>query len=694
MIERLLVANRGEIARRIMRTCRHLGIETVAVYSDADADAALVRDADMSVGLGGDSPSESYLRVDAVIDAAHRTGADAVHPGYGFLAESAPFARAVSDAGLVFVGPRADVIAAMGSKLEAKRLMAAAGVPLLPSAVLTGLDDDACAAAAAEVGYPLLVKASAGGGGRGMRVVGSADQLPDAVESASREAASAFGDGTVFAERHVAPSRHVEVQILGDDSGRVVHLHERDCSIQRRHQKIIEEAPAPTISDATRTALHGAAVRAGEAIGYTNAGTVEFLLAPSPGGGPEEFYFLEVNTRLQVEHPVTEAVLGVDLVELQLRVAAGKDVPPQDEIGSPNGHAVEARLYAEDPTADFLPSSGIVHAFSVPGDVRVDSILDNPSGAASDEVVTGPAAETAGVVPRFYDPMIAKVIAHAPTREDAARKLAASLAGATVDGIRTNRDLLVRTLRHPEFLTGRGDSSFLERHSPSELGRPLVEGAERACHAAAAALALQALHRGSDDHTGSVSTGFRNVPSAPQRVSLVDRDAGGSDGAAGSDDAGEHAVEYRFTRNRLTHLSVDGEALDGAVAHDITPHCVDLSVGGIRRLVDVRITPGSVSVTGPGGGSVFGVVPRFVEPEDTLDPGSTVASMPGTVVAVHVVEGDAVEVGDVLVVMEAMKMELAVTATTSGVVTSVPVEVGATVGAGTVLAVVEEAGGR
>jgi acetyl/propionyl-CoA carboxylase alpha subunit len=662
MIERLLIANRGEIARRIMRTCRELGIETVAVFSDADADAAFVQDADLSVSIGGVTPAESYLRVDALLDAAARTGADAVHPGYGFLAENAPFAQAVVDAGLVFVGPSPEVIAVMGSKLEAKRRMADAGVPLLPSAELTGLDDDGVRAAADQVGYPILVKASAGGGGRGMRIVPSPDELLDAVAGAAREAESAFGDGTVYAERYVAPSRHVEVQIFGDTSGRVVHFHERECSIQRRHQKIIEEAPSPSLDDETRSALHQAAVRAGEAIGYRNAGTVEFLLAPPGAEGRAEFFFLEVNTRLQVEHPVTEAVLGVDLVELQLDVATGGAVPAQDEIGPVSGHAIEARLYAEDPAADFRPSVGMVHRFAVPGRVRLDSSLDG-----------------GGEVTRYYDPMIAKVIAHAPSRETAAHRLASSLASATIDGITTNRELLVRTLRHPEFLGDRGDSQFLERNDPALMGRPLVEGTERAVYASAAALAIQAAHRRTDPHTAGVATGFRNVATAPQSVTFS---------------LGDQQVEvaYRFERGRLVQLAVDAEEMVDPVSYGISTDRVDVAVDGVRRQLDVRVHPDLVSVTGSSGGIVLGRLPRFVEPEDQVEAGSTVATMPGTIVAVSVEVGDAVAAGDVLVVMEAMKMELSVTAGAAGVVTAVPVAEGDSVEAGAALVVVDETG--
>ncbi len=660
MFERLLIANRGEIARRLMRTCVDLGVETVAVFSDADEDAAFVHDADLAVGLGGNAPVDSYLRIDAIVEAARRTGADAVHPGYGFLAENASFARAVCDAGMVFVGPSPEVIEVMGSKLEAKRRMADAGVPLLPSAELAGLDDQGVLAAGDAVGYPLLVKASAGGGGRGMRIVTTAGELADAVAGAAREAESAFGDGTVYAERYVSPSRHVEVQIFGDGSGRVVHFHERECSIQRRHQKIVEEAPSPSLDAETRTALHRAAVQAGEAIGYTNAGTVEFLLAPPGAGGHTEFFFLEVNTRLQVEHAVTEAVLGVDLVELQLQVAAGGEVPVQGDIGPVSGHAVEARLYAEDPTQDYRPTTGVVHHFAVPGPVRLDTAMDDE-----------------GEVSQFYDPMIAKVIAHAPTRDTAIRQLAASLAGATIDGIATNRELLVRTLRHAEFVGGQGDSDFLVRNDPAELGRSLVEGTEAAIHAAAAGLALQCVNRATDGHTPSVATGFRNVATEPQRLELVHGDR-------------SVMVEYRFQRGRLVDLAVDGVELAAPVVYGLGPDLVDLGIDGVRRELDVRIHPGQVSVSTHRGAIVFDRAPRFLEPEDQIDPGSTVATMPGTIVAVPVGEGDTVEAGDVLVIMEAMKMELSVSAGVAGVVTAVPVAVGDSVEAGSILVVVED----
>ena len=682
MIERLLVANRGEIARRVMRTCRDLGIETVAVYSDPDADAAFVADADVAVALGGETPAESYLRADAIVEAARRTGADAVHPGYGFLAENAAFARAVIEAGLTWVGPGPEAIEAMGSKLEAKARMEAAGVPLLPSADLTGMTSDEAAAAAEAIGYPVLIKASAGGGGRGMRIVETPDALADAVAGAAREAESAFGDGTIYAERYVSPSRHVEVQIFGDDTGRVVQFGERECSIQRRHQKIIEEAPSPTLDAETRSALHAAAVAAGEAIGYTNAGTVEFLLTADRGGdaAPLEFFFLEVNTRLQVEHPVTEEVFGVDLVRLQLEVAAGGPVPDQADVGQPSGHAMEARLYAEDPRADYRPSTGPVRAFLVPGSddgsVRLESAID--SGAS-------------GEVSRFYDPMVAKVIVHGPTRTAAARRLAAALAGTVVDGIATNRELLVRTLRHDEFLGDRGDSDFLVRNDPAELGRPLLEGEDLAVAAVAGALALQASNRVGDPNTAGVSSGFRNVVTRPQRVEL-------SAGETGVD------VEYLFRRGRLERVAVDGADLGRPELHLVSPTDVDLAIDGLRQRFAVHTTPGSgpeggpatLSVAGPAGAVTLAVTPRFEEPTGEGAAGSTIATMPGTVAKVDVDVGDRVAEGDVLVVLEAMKMELAVAATTAGTVTSVPVAAGDGVEAGTVLVVIEpdeDAGG-
>ncbi|MCW2816750.1 MAG: Carbamoyl-phosphate synthase chain, ATP-binding protein, partial [Nocardioides sp.] len=443
MITRLLVANRAEIASRVFRTCRGLGIETVAVHSDADGDLPYVAEADLAVHLPGNSPAETYLRGDLVIDAARRAGADAIHPGYGFLSENAAFARAVQDAGLTWVGPQPESIEAMGSKIEAKRLMAAAGVPVLEGP-----------AEPTEADLPLIVKASAGGGGRGMRIVRSLPDLPGEIERASEEAASAFGDGTVFVEPYVERGRHVEVQVVGGPDGVRVH-GERDCSLQRRHQKVVEEAPAPRLPDDTRAALHEAARAAAAAIGYLGAGTVEFLYDQAA----DRFFFLEMNTRLQVEHPVTEMTHGVDLVAEQLAVAEGRDAAP---AGSVSGHAIEVRLYAEDPDADYQPQSGRLTTFEIPVE---DGIRVDAGFATGSEVST------------HYDAMLAKVVSWAPTRAEAARRLAGVLGRARIHGLVTNRDQLVAVLRDPRFLAGEVSTAFLEGWPgplppPAPTGRP------------------------------------------------------------------------------------------------------------------------------------------------------------------------------------------------------------------------------
>jgi len=442
VISKLLIANRGEIAARVIRTAHALGLATVAVYSDPDADAPYVTLADEAVRLPGAAPADTYLRGDLLIAAATHTQADAVHPGYGFLSENAAFARACAAAGLIFVGPAPATITAMGDKVAAKAMMAAAGVPVLPSITVdaTGEHQDA----AAQVGFPLLVKAAFGGGGRGMRLVDDPAQLEEAVKSARREAAAAFGDGTVFLERYIPDPRHIEVQILGDAHGDVIHLFERECSIQRRYQKIIEEAPSPAVDGELRQALTEAAVTAGRAVGYTGAGTVEFVLDRDGS-----FYFLEMNTRLQVEHPVTEEITGLDLVELQLRIAEGEPLPPEARQAAIGGHAIEVRLYAEDVPAGFLPVTGTLHRFAIPSGpgLRVDAGYQDGSEISP-----------------HYDAMLAKVIARGRTRADAARRLARALQTAEIHGVTTNRDLLAGILREPDFLAGATDTGYLTRH--------------------------------------------------------------------------------------------------------------------------------------------------------------------------------------------------------------------------------------
>ncbi|MFC7306331.1 acetyl/propionyl/methylcrotonyl-CoA carboxylase subunit alpha [Streptomyces monticola] len=623
MITCLLVANRGEIACRIFRTCRDLGIRTVAVYSDADADALHVREADAAVRLPGAAPGETYLRGDLVVKAAQAAGADAVHPGYGFLSENADFARAVTDAGLRWIGPPPEAIEAMASKTRAKELMGIA--PLAADRVT---EDD----------LPVLVKAASGGGGRGMRVVRELSLLRGALEAARAEAASAFGDGEVFVEPYVEGGRHVEVQILADAHGTVWPLGTRDCSLQRRHQKVIEEAPAPGLGPELTSSLHELAVRAARATGYVGAGTVEFLVAD----GAQEPLFLEMNTRLQVEHPVTEAVFGVDLVALQIQVAEGaalEDGPP-----TPRGHAVEARLYAEDPAAGWAPQTGALHRLAVPG-VRLDTGYTD--------------GDTIGV---HYDAMLAKAVAYAPTRAEAVRKLAGALERAEVHGPVTNRELLVRSLRHPEFTSARMDTGFYERHLAD-----LTEPAPDPYAPLAAALA--------DAHGRSRFGGFRNLPSQPQ----VKRYRTEPDGT-------EHEVRYRHTRT--------GYSAEGVRVVRVAADAVVLEVGGVQREFTVRAY-GAGDREGHRvyvGGTALTALPRFPDPTAHREPGSLLAPMPGTVVRVAegIAEGVAVRAGTPLLWLEAMKMEHRVTAPVSGTLTALHAAPGRQVEVGALLAVVQE----
>jgi propionyl-CoA carboxylase alpha chain len=625
VIAKVLVANRGEIARRVLRTCRQLGIATVAVFSDPDGDAPFVAEADEAVPLGGAAPAASYLRADAILEAAERTGADAVHPGYGFLAESADFAERCRKRDLVFIGPSPEALAVMGNKVEAKRLAAAAGVPVLP-----GL----------EAGFPVMVKAVFGGGGVGMRVIAGPAELDEAVAAARRAAEAAFGDGEVLLERYLEGARHVEVQIAGDAHGRVLHLFERECSIQRRHQKVIEEAPSPVVDAELRRRLGELAVAAGRAVGCSGLATVEFLLAG------DELHFIEMNPRLQVEHPVTECVTGLDLVALQLSLAGGEPLP--EAVPAIDGHAIEARLYAEDPLRGFLPAAGTMHRFRIdrlPG-LRVDA-----------GVVDG------SRVHPHYDPLLAKVIAHAPTRMEAARVLAAALEAARLHGPPTNRDLLVSVLRQPAFLAGEVDTGFLERHVATMPARPKVIW----LNAVSAALAAQASRRAG----ATLPSGWRNNPSGLQRTEF--------DGIA---------VGYRLRRDGL-ELEVDGEPREVRV-WSCGPELVDLEAGGVRRRFEVYRVGEVHYVDGPLGSSALRELPRFPEPGPAGTEGSLAAPLPGVVRRVAVRPGERVEAGALLVVIEAMKMEHHVTAPRAGVVGDVLVGEGQEVGAGAVLAVVSE----
>ncbi|GAA3853087.1 biotin carboxylase N-terminal domain-containing protein [Amycolatopsis tucumanensis] len=658
-INKLLVANRGEIASRVMRTARELDIGTVAVFSDADAHAPFVAEADQSVHLPGVAPADTYLRADLLLDAARRTGADAVHPGYGFLSENAGFARACEDAGLVFVGPPPAAIEAMGSKTAAKELMAHAGVPVLPGIVIDDEEVDPRsleAQVAAEIGYPVLVKAAYGGGGRGMRVVEAKAGLADAVTSARREAASAFGNATVFLERYVDSPRHIEVQIFGDRHGTVVDLFERECSIQRRYQKILEEAPSPAVDDRLRAELGQAAVAAGKAIGYVGAGTVEFVLDSSG-----QFYFLEVNTRLQVEHPVTELVTGLDLVRLQLLVAEGAPLPQEALEATISGHAVEARLYAEDTAAGFLPATGTLHRFDIPRlpGVRVDA------GVADGSVVSP-----------HYDPMLAKVIAHGRTRDEAIRTLARTLADSRLHGVVTNRDLLIGILREDEFRSGAIDTGYLSRHDPVEVERCWRDPQAVSTHALAAALAGQAERRARARALATVPSGWRNVDNGPQRVAFV---------ADGED----IDVTYRIRDGEVTG-SVAGQALGAVHAFTLAPDRVDIAVGGTRCAMSVSRYGDEAYVDSALESTRLTEKARFPDPTAVREPGSLLAPMPGTVVRVAVELGQEVTAGTPILVLEAMKMEHTVAAPHDGTVASVNVAMGQAVDTGSVLAVVEE----
>ena len=654
-ITKILIANRGEIASRVIRTARAMDIATVAVFSDPDAGLPFVSDADEAVHLSGSTPAETYLRVDAILAAAAATGADAVHPGYGFLSENAGFARACAEAGLIFIGPTPEAIDAMGSKIAAKVLMAEAGVPVLSGAVFEGDDEPDAAtlvSAADEVGYPVLVKAAFGGGGRGMRIITDASGVVEAVAGARREAASAFGNGTVFLEHFVQSPRHIEVQIVGDQQGTVVHLFERECSIQRRYQKIVEEAPSPMVDDALRAQLCQAAVAAGQAIGYVGAGTVEFVVDASG-----RFYFLEVNTRLQVEHPVTELITGLDLVRVQIDIAAGRPLPPEVTEATFSGHAIEARLYAEDVGAGYLPTSGDVHTFEIDA---VDGLRVDAGFASGTRVST------------FYDSMLAKVIGYGPTRDDARRVLAGALSRARIHGVVTNRDLLVGILREAEFQVGAIDTAYLQRHSAEEL---IGSSTADHVHLLAAALAAQARRRADATVLATLPSGWRNNPSGPQQSTY---------------ELGDQAVEvsYRVGRHQ-TWAAVDGEELGPVMIRSASPTQVDLEVDGIRRVIDVRLIGAVSYVDSALGHSALRETERFPDPSAVAHAGSLLAPMPGTVVRIDVAVGDHVAAGAPLLAIEAMKMEHSIYAPTAGVVTELPIAVGAQVDSGSVLAVLE-----
>ncbi len=655
MFDTVLVANRGEIAVRVIRTLRAMGIRSVAVYSDADTDARHVRDADVAVRLGPAPAAHSYLSIPRILDAAARTGAQAVHPGYGFLSENAAFARACIDAGLVFVGPPAGAIEAMGDKIRAKQTVAAAGVPVVPGSDGAGLDDDKLAAAAEEIGYPVLLKPSAGGGGKGMRVVHRAHDLPEAIAGARRQARGAFGDDTLLVERLVTTPRHIEFQVLADAHGGAVHLGERECSLQRRHQKIVEESPSVLLDAATRARMGTAAVDVARAVGYTGAGTVEFIVSAD---APDRFFFLEMNTRLQVEHPVTELVTGLDLVELQLRVAAGQPLPLRQDDVRLDGHAVEARIYAEDPSGGFLPTGGrVLHLRepSGPG-VRVDSGL-----------VPG------GTVGSDYDPLLAKIIAHGPDRDTALRRLDTALAQTSILGLGTNTGFLRALLADADVRAGRLDTGLVQRRVVDWLdGGWLGEELPDDVPAAAGLLALLAL-----EPTGPVVDpfalpgGWRVGEPAWTRWRML---------APRPDHVEPDPVEVR-TRGRAAAAEVAvgaGSPVSASAWRDGAELVVTLD-GITRHYTCAR--DGAVVWLGRDGHS-WALRERAAARRagsDVAGAGPVLAPMPGTVTVVDVAEGQQVTAGARLLVIEAMKMEYTLTAPIDGVVRELHVHPGGTV---------------
>jgi acetyl/propionyl-CoA carboxylase alpha subunit len=616
---KVLIANRGEIAVRIMRTCRAMGIETVAVYSDFDRDALHVRLADQAVPIGAAAARESYLNTEKIVAAARLTGADAIHPGYGFLAENAAFAAACEESGIVFVGPRAEVIRALGSKTEARKLAQAAGVSIVP--------------APREDEYPKLIKASLGGGGRGMRIVRSAGELQKALAAAQGEAERAFGDGELLVEKYMEGVRHVEIQVFGDHHGNVMHLFERDCSAQRRHQKIIEESPSPVVTPEIRSRMTHAAMSLARKIGYTNAGTMEFLLAPSG-----DFYFIEVNTRIQVEHPVTEMVSGLDLIQLQIEIAQGAKLPatqPQQ-----TGHAIEARLYAEDPANDFLPSTGTLHVWQPPeasSGLRIDSGVEEGS-----EI---------GI---YYDPLLAKIIAHADDRQSAIRKLTHAWRNFAAQGLQTNREFLIDLLESEEFQGGRVDTGFqLPVSAKSD------EGLDRIFCSVTSAYIESAEHN-RRQILPSIPSRFRNSPTpAPARkLAIGDR-------------------EYQVELTPATEV---------LVCH---PEYVDALVQGVRYRFHVRQHGSEYYVRSVLGQRQVTRLPRFPEKTASEKHQSANSPMPGQVLRILVAEGQPVKPGDALIVLEAMKMEQTIKATIQGVVRAVLVKPEEVVAPGQMLVEIE-----
>ncbi|MDQ7079092.1 MAG: acetyl/propionyl/methylcrotonyl-CoA carboxylase subunit alpha [Paracoccaceae bacterium] len=644
MFDRILIANRGEIACRIIRTARRMGVETVAVFSDADAGALHVEMADRAVHIGGAAPADSYLKSEAIIRAAQESGAQAIHPGYGFLSENPDFVDAVVQAGLIFIGPSAQAIRAMGLKDAAKALMEKAGVPVVPGYHGAGQDDEHLAGAADAIGYPVLIKAVAGGGGKGMRLVERAEDFAQALDSARSEARKAFGNDTVLIEKYIQKPRHIEIQIFGDGTD-ALHLFERDCSLQRRHQKVIEEAPAPGMTPEMRAAMGDAAVRAARAIGYSGAGTVEFIVDASDGLRPDRFWFMEMNTRLQVEHPVTEAITGVDLVEWQLRIAAGEGLPARQQDLAINGHAFEARLYAEDVPAGFLPATGRLEHLSFPQGARIDS------GVRAGDVISP-----------HYDPMIAKLTTHGESREIALKRLERALAATRVAGSVTNIAFLGALCRHGGFAAGEVDTGLIAR----DIDILTAEPAPPPAALALAALGAVGLHQG-----GDWSRGFTLWSPLEQDAALIHK---------------EEEITARITTLAPTRFQVAlGDATIG-----VERRAGQWWINGDKADLSLVVTESAVTVFGDAAWKF-----RRSDPLDVVGDahggGNIIAApMPGAVRRIFVEPGQQVEKGAQLVMLEAMKMEHPLPAPRAGVVAEVLVAEGAQVESGAALIRLEE----
>jgi len=634
----ILVANRGEIACRIMQTAQFMGIKCVAVFVDADKDAPFVKMADEAIKL-----SSSYMDGSAIIDAAKQSGAEAIHPGYGFLSENAAFARKVKSNKLIWIGPSPHVIKVMGDKLKAKEIAEKSGVPTLP---MTSNTKDV-----KKIGYPILIKAAAGGGGKGMRIVEKESELKDSIVSAKREALSGFGDDRIFIERYVEKSRHIEIQILGDEHGNVVHLGERECSIQRRHQKIIEESPSPRIDPFLREEMGQAAIKLAKKIKYCSAGTVEFLFDDKT----DEFWFLEVNTRLQVEHPVTEEVTGIDLVAEQIKIARGDELEfAQDDIDW-HGHAIEARLYAEDPGNNFLPEIGTLHAYdtSLASEVRWDSGVEEGSVIGTD-----------------FDPMLSKVISWAPNRIDAANKLARGLEKAHMGGVVTNRQFLISCLRNESFLKGNTTTDFIEREALETKKNLSVNELHQTSTAIALWLAQQ--NRVSDPVTGFMPGNWTNGRMPLQRVKLL---------------FVQDEIEVKYKLNKDNFYEVMGSICK-------IYHCdsfgIDIQIDSHRFYAHITEAGSEIVINMPFGDVNASVLPRFIEPGNDIPEGGLIAPMPGKVIDVKVKKGSKVKAGDTLVIIEAMKMEHSIKATETGKIAKVMIQLNDQVDNGATLLVLEQ----